>query len=138
MRGQARWLALGAAAVFVVTVMASEKPPDSYVKNMKETAAAQKSLKENVEAKNWDGAAKDAATLKQLFQNTQDFWTKRNTEDALTQAKKGEAEAISLEKAAMAKNEQAVLDAQKNLAMTCKTCHDAHRERMPDGTSEIK
>ncbi|MGE5242807.1 MAG: hypothetical protein ACM3SQ_01085 [Betaproteobacteria bacterium] len=138
MRGKSGWLALGAAAAFVVAVVASEPPPDSYVKNMKETAAASKSLKENVEGKNWNGAAKDAATLKELFQNTQDFWSKRNAEDAITQAKKGEAAAGDVEKAAMAKNEQGVLDAQKSLNMTCKTCHDAHRERMPDGTSQIK
>jgi hypothetical protein len=138
MRGQSGWLALGAAAVLVVAAAASEPPPDAYVKNMKAQAAADKSLKEDIDAKNWDAAAKDAATLKQLFQNTQDFWAKRNVEDAITQAKKGETAAGDLEKAAMAKNEQAVVSAQKDVNMTCKTCHDAHRERMPDGTSQIK
>ncbi len=138
MRGKSGWLAVGAAAMFAVAVMASEKPPEAYAKNMKAQAAAQKSLKENVDAKNWTGAAKDAATLKELFQNTEDFWSKRNAEDAITQAKNGVTAAGDLEKAAMAKNEQSVLDAQKALNMTCKTCHDAHRERLPDGTSEIK
>jgi hypothetical protein len=138
MRGKSGWLALGAAAMCAAVVMASEKPPEAYVKNMKDTAAASRSLKENVEAKNWDATAKDAAKLKELFQNTQDFWAKRNAQDAIDEAKKGETAAADLEKAAMAKNESQVMEAQKNLNMTCKTCHDAHRERMPDGTSEIK
>lgn len=138
MRGKSGWPALCAVAAVVVGVMASEPPPEAYSKNMKAQAAAVKSLKENVDGKNWSGAAKDAATLKQLFQNTEDFWVKRDAEDAIAQAKKGQAAAADLEKAALASNEAGVLDAQKSLNLTCKTCHDAHRERMPDGTSQIK
>jgi len=138
MRGRFGWLTLGAAAIFGVVVMAGEKAPDSYVKNMKDTNAAAQSLRKTVEAKDYEAVAKDAATLKTLFSNTEEFWTKRNAEDAVTTAKAGIKAATDLEAAAKAKNEAGVADAAKALQGTCKTCHDAHRERLPDGTSEIK
>lgn len=131
-------IALCATAVFGLTVMANEKPSDAYVKNMKDTNAAVRSLKDNVESKNWTGAATDAAKLKTLFAETQAFWEKKGASDAVTAAKTGATSAAELETAAKAKNESGVMSAQKTLASTCKTCHDAHRERLPDGSSEIK
>ncbi|HEY2905348.1 MAG TPA: hypothetical protein VGJ29_05560 [Vicinamibacterales bacterium] len=138
MRGRSGWLALGAAAALGMAVMASEKPPESYVKNMKDTNAANSSVRKNVEAKDFDAVAKDAATLKELFSTTEEFWTKRNAEDAVTAAKAAVKSATDLETAAKAKDAAAVADAAKAVNAACKTCHDAHRERLPDGTSEIK
>jgi cytochrome c556 len=138
MRGRSGWLTLGAAAVFGVVVMAGEKAPDSYVKNMKDTNAAAASLRKNVEAKDYAAIAKDAATLKALFSSTEEFWTNRKADDAIAVAKTGVKAATDLEAAANAKNDADVSAAAKTLQGTCKTCHDAHRERLPDGTSEIK
>jgi len=138
MRMNTGWLALCAAAVFSLAVMASEKAPDSYVKNMKETNAAAQSLRKSVEAKDYAAIAKDAATLKTLFGNTEAFWTERKAEDAVGFAKTGMKAAGDLEEAAKSKNEEAVQTASKTLTGTCKSCHDAHRERLPDGSSEIK
>jgi cytochrome c556 len=138
MRGRSGWLALGAAAAFGLAVMASEKPPESYVKNMKDTNAANSSLRKSVEAKDYDAIAKDAATLKELFSSTEEFWTKRNADDAVAAAKTEVKAATDLETAAKAKDGAAVAEAAKTVSGTCKTCHDAHRERLPDGTSEIK
>ena len=131
-------IALCATAVFGLTIIANEKPPEDYQKNMKDTNAAVRSLKDNVEAKNWDGAAADAAKLKTLFANTESFWEKRNAADAVAAAKAGAAAAGDLETAAKGKNADGVVAAQKALNGTCKTCHDAHRERLADGSSEIK
>ena len=131
-------IALGATAVFGLTIIANEKPPESYVKNMKDTNAASRSLKDNVDSKNWNGAAADAAKLKTLFQETESFWEKKNAADAVSAAKAGVAAATELETAAKAGNAEGVVTAQKSLNGTCKTCHDAHRERLPDGSSEIK
>jgi len=138
MRGQLSWLTLGAAFCFSIAVMAGEKAPDSYVKNMKDTNAAAQNLRKSVTAKDYAAVAKDAATLKELFASTEEFWTKRNTEDAVTAAKAGVKAATDLETAAKSKDGAAVADAAKAVNATCKTCHDAHRERLPDGTSEIK
>src|SRR5581483_1461442 len=97
MRGRSGWLTLGAAAVFGVVVMAGEKAPDSYVKNMKDTNAAAASLRKNVEAKDYAAIAKDAATLKALFSSTEEFWTNRKADDAIAVAKTGVKAATDLE-----------------------------------------
>ena len=131
-------LALGVAVAFGLTVFAGEKPPESYVKNMKETNAAAQQLRKSVEAKDYDAIAQQAATLKNLFATTQSFWEERKMEDAVTVAKNGAKAAADLETAAKGKNEEGVASANKTLQGTCKTCHDAHRERLSDGTSEIK
>lgn len=138
MHAKSGLIALCATAVLGLTVVANEKPPEAYVKNMKDTNAAARSLKDNVDAKNWAGAATDAAKLKTLFEETQSFWEKKNSADAVTAAKSGAAAAGDLETAAKAKNEAGVVAAQKALNGSCKSCHDAHRERLPDGSSEIK
>ena len=138
MRGKQGWLALGALAVFGLTVIASEKAPESYVKNMKDTNAEAAELRKSVEVKNYDAAAQHAATLKTLFANTLTFWESRKTDDAVGFAKAGIKAATDLEAAAKAKNEEGVAASAKALSATCKSCHDAHRERLPDGSSEIK
>jgi hypothetical protein len=132
------WLALAAASVLAVGVMASEKPSDEYVKSMKNTNVAAQSLRKDIEAKDYDAIAKEAATLKALFAGTEEFWIKRKAEDAVAAAKAGAKAATDLEEAAKARNGEGVAASAKALNGTCKTCHDAHRERLPDGTSEIK
>ena len=64
MRGRSRWIALlGTLSLFALTVFAGEKPPESYVKNMKDTNAAAQELRKNLDAKNYDAVATNAATL---------------------------------------------------------------------------
>ncbi len=141
MRGRSGWLTLCAAALyglFGFAVLASEKPPDSYAKNMKETNAAAQALGKSLAAKDYEAIAKQAATLKTLFDNTLSFWEERKADDAIGFAKSGSKAAADLEAAAKARNADGVASAGKTVQGICKTCHDVHRERMPDGTSEIK
>ena len=104
MRGRSGWLVIGAAAVLGLTAVASEKPPESYVKNMKDTNAEAAELRKSVEVKNYDATAQHAATLKTLFANTLSFWENRKTDDAVGFAKAGIKAATDLESAAKAKN----------------------------------
>jgi cytochrome c556 len=128
-----------AVAVFgVVTVLAAEKPPETYVKLMKDTNAAAQSLRAHVQAKDYDGIAADAAALRKLFTDTEAFWAARKADDAIGFAKTGGKAASDLETAAKAKNEDGVATAARSVNGTCMGCHTAHRERLPDGSSEIK
>lgn len=131
------------AAIVLLTVsgfiaIASEKPPDSYVKNMKETNQAAAELRKSVDAKDYAAIAKQAATIKTLFDNTLSFWQERKADDAIGFAKDGAKAAADLEAAAKAKNDEGMASASKAVQGICKSCHDVHRERMPDGSSEIK
>ena len=132
---------LSAAALVAagaITVMAGEKPPEAHVKLMKDTNAAATALRGHVTAKDYDAIAADAATLKGLFGDIEKFWTGRKVDDAMGFAKTGGKSAADLETAAKGKNEEGVATSARALNGTCIGCHAAHRERLPDGTSEIK
>jgi hypothetical protein len=130
--------ALALAAAGVITVMAGEKPPEAHVKVMKDTNAAAQALRNHVQAKDYDGVAADAATLRKTFADIETFWTARKVDDAIGFAKNGVKAVADLETAAKAKNEEGVATAARAMQGTCMGCHTAHRERLPDGSFEIK
>ncbi|HEY7290742.1 MAG TPA: hypothetical protein VH583_12975 [Vicinamibacterales bacterium] len=129
-------LALVVAGASVI--MAGEKPPESYVKLMKDTNTSAQALRGHVQAKDYDAIATDAASLKKLFDETEAFWSARKVDDAVGFSKTGSKAAADLESAAKAKSEEGVATAARALNGTCLGCHTAHRERLPDGSSEIK
>jgi cytochrome c556 len=120
------------------TIRANEKPSESYQKAMKDFGAANQSLRNNVTAKDYDAIAKDAATFKASFAVAQAFWTGKQVDDAMKLAQDGAKAAADLETAAKAKSEEGVAAAQRAVGATCASCHMAHRERLQDGTFEIK
>jgi cytochrome c556 len=132
-------LAVASAGLITgATIRAGEKPPESYVKLMKDTNTAAQALRGHVQSKDYDAIAADAAALKKLFADTEAFWSPRKADDAVGIAKTGAQAAADLETAAKAKNEEGVAAASRTLTGTCQGCHNAHRERLPDGSSEIK
>jgi cytochrome c556 len=130
--------ALALAAAALVTVMAGEKPPEAHVKLMKDVNATATALRGHLQGKDYDAIAADAATLKPMFAEIEKFWTARKADDAIGFAKTGAKGAADLEVAAKAKNEEGVTAAGRAVTGTCMGCHTAHRERLPDGSSEIK
>jgi cytochrome c556 len=131
-------LAMSVVALCGITLMANEKPPEAHVNAMKAINAANTSLRGNVTAKNYDGIAKDAASLKAAFATVEQLWTARKADDAITAAKNAVKGATDLEAAANAKNDEGITAAQRAIGGTCMACHGAHRERLADGTFEIK
>ena len=129
---------LAIAAAGVVAVLAAERPPEAYVKLMKDTNTAAQSLRGHAQAKDYDGIAADAAALRKLFSDAEAFWTTRKADDAIGFAKAGGKAASDLETAAKAKNEDGVATAARSVNGTCMGCHTAHRERLADGSSAIK
>jgi mono/diheme cytochrome c family protein len=137
MRGKLAAVAV-CAVVLGLPVWANEKPSEAYQNAMKNLGAANQSLRNNVTAKDYDAVAKDAATFKASFATALAFWTAKKVDDAVTLAQNGAKSAADLEAAAKAKNEEGVAAAQKAVGSTCAACHMAHRERLQDGTFEIK
>jgi cytochrome c556 len=129
---------LAVAALGVVTLLAAEKPPEPYVKLMKDTNTAAQALRGHVQAKDYDGIAADAAALEKLFGDTEAFWTARKAGDAIGFSKTGAKASADLAAAAKARNDDGVATAARAVNGTCMGCHTAHRERLPDGSSEIK
>jgi cytochrome c556 len=111
---------------------------EDYSKAMKEIGPLMQTLRKNVEAGNAADAAKDAARLEVLFRDSQAYWEARKTEDAIAAAKLAVTAAGDAAKAASANNMAKLGEATKTLGGTCMGCHNAHRERLPDGTYRIK
>jgi cytochrome c556 len=132
-----------AAVLFVLMIgvaaaLAAENPPESYVKLMKDTSAAMQSLRGHVQAKDYAGMTGDAAALKRLFADVEAFWTARKADDAIGFARTAGKAASALEAAATTRNDDALATAARTVNATCMGCHTAHRERLPDGSSQIK
>jgi len=123
----------------VMGAMASEKPSKMLQDAMKSNGATIQKLGKDADAKDYDAIATDAATFKKNFSGPiAGFFTEKKMEDAGNLCKKAYGAADDLEKAAKAKNEMGVADARKALQGACGSCHDAHREKMPDGTFQVK
>jgi cytochrome c556 len=132
------WLVVAAVALFGLTLMANEKPSDAYVKSMKDIGAAQAALRAALTAKDYDTIAKHAVTIRTSLAATQSFWTAKKADDAVASAKAGITAATDLETAAKAKNDEGIAVANRAVNASCGGCHTAHRERLADGTYEIK
>ena len=118
--------------------MANEKPSEAYSNAMKAINAANMGLRAAVTAKDYDGVAKQATAIKASFDVVDQFWTAKKVDDATAAAKAGAKAATDLGAAATAKNDEGIAAAQRALGATCMGCHTAHRERLADGTFEIK
>ena len=140
MRKTLGWSVLAFTAVFGLTVAANEKPTQEFMDLMKSNAATTgpMGLRGHVNAKDYDAIAKDAATLKDNFAKIEAFFTQKKWQDAIDFAKAGGKAAAELEAAAKAKNDGAITTAQMGITPACGGCHMAHRERLPDGSFQIK
>jgi cytochrome c556 len=105
---------------------------------MKTILPTQGSLRKNVEAKNADGVKADAAKLEAIFKTSEEFWTEKKVDDAIAWSKQGKEGAAEISKLAAAGEWEKIPDAQKKVGATCSACHNAHREKLPEGGYKIK
>jgi hypothetical protein len=121
-----------------LNVVANEKPTPEFQGLMKSNSTANGALRTQIPAKDYDGIAASAATLKENYAKIEAFWVAKKVEDAIALAKTGAKGAADLEAAAKAKNDEAIAAANKTMGSTCAGCHSAHREQLPDKSFEIK
>jgi cytochrome c556 len=128
-----------AVAALAVGIAANEKPTPAFQQAMKDNSAAMAKITKDAEAKDYDAIAASAAALKKnLTGPIAKHFTDAKMEDALKLCNASLQAADNLEKAAKAKDEAALTDARKAMQATCGACHTAHRERLADGSFEIK
>jgi hypothetical protein len=153
MRGKlAVLLAVCVVGLLGLRAAANEKPTEAYQKAEKDLNITNNSLRNNVKSIEYAGLEKDAVALKAAFAVMLEFWQEKKVEDAVKFIQTGITAAGDLETAAKAMNYNGVLAAQNAvvgsngvafvgetaLPGVCVGCHLAHRQRMPDGTYEIK
>ena len=145
-------LAVCAAVISGLALQAGEKAPEDYQRAEKTlNATANNSLRTNVKNIDYPGLEKDAAAMRAAFTTMLAFWQARKVDDAIKFLQDGLKGVDDLEAAAKAMNYNGVLAAQNAvvgsnglafeggaLPGVCVGCHLAHRQRMPDGSYEIK
>jgi cytochrome c556 len=130
---------LAVTAVLVATMAANEKAPAGFQQAMKDNGAAMMKIGKDAEAKDYDAIAAGAATLKKNFMGPiGKYWTDTKNDGAMTMCKDAYGAADTLEKAAKAKSDTGIADARKAMGASCGSCHTAHREKLADGSFEIK
>jgi len=142
---------------FGIAVWATEKPPKDFQDLMKSNGSiidislgtvgnntggaaseTQASLRAHMRAKDYEGIAKDAATLKANFTKIDAFWVARKVDDAIAFSKAAVKASTDLETAAKAKDDAKVSASASAVAATCRGCHQAHRAmQLVDRTFEI-
>jgi cytochrome c556 len=115
---------------------AAQKRPYDLV--MKEVGATFDTLRKDLDGGNAATAVADAAKLERLFREIEDFWTPFKTRDAIDAARGAREASGAVAAAAKDKDLPKAKTAASGLGRFCGTCHNSHREQMPDKSYRIK
>jgi hypothetical protein len=115
----------------------ADEATDEYRKLMQPVAAANTRLQRSIQT-DLNAAATAAGELQAALVKIEEYWTQKNTADAMGFAKNAQAVAKEVQDAAAAGNKDAAVAAAGRIGANCAGCHMAHRERLPDGTFQLK
>lgn len=124
-----------AAAVLFSGVLLAEG--DEFAAAMKSTKSAMDTLAQPAN-RTGQKAMSAAERIGSIYEEMIGFWRQRNAADAVKISEQGKAAAASLASAAFSKDEARAAEAFSVLQGTCKSCHDARREKTPEGKYRIK
>ena len=125
---------VGSVALALGVTSAQARP---YNVIMKDVASAFGALRKSADASDFAGSLEHSQRLERLFKETKDFWTTFKTKDAIDAAV-GAKELSAIAAAANAKEAQKMKTAAGGLGKFCTSCHDSHREQMPDKSYRIR
>jgi len=108
-----------------------------FVAWMKGTGTAVDNLKK-MEQKTGERAVRSAERVSVVYEEMIAFWRQRNANDAVKWSEEGKATALALATAAYAGDNEKATAALDALGATCKSCHDAHREKIAEKKYRIK
>jgi cytochrome c556 len=131
-----RWkLALLAMTVSGLAVTAQEN--EKFEEWMKSVDTSAKVLRK-LEPKTGAEAVANAEKIGAAYGNMIGYWREKNAADAVKLSEDGKAAALELVTAANAGESEKAAAAWTKVGGTCRPCHDAHREKLPDGKYKIK
>ena len=117
--------------VVVATAFAQQHRP--YNQIMKDVGSTFASLKKNLDANSAAAAAADAAKLEGLFTETEAFWARLNTRDAVGFAKSAREASAAVGAAAKNNDIKAAQASVATVQKFCGLCHFSHREETDKG-----
>lgn len=127
----------GAIGLFGLTVWASEKAPAEFANAMKVSAAAQAAATKAMKEENFEEVEKQSALIVEAFPAVEKYFSVR-APDVVPMARVASKAASDLRVSAQQRSLEGLEYSYKDLVAACAACHEAHREKMPDGTFEIK
>jgi hypothetical protein len=129
-----------AAAFFAIassTLLVFAQEHSDFTAWMKSSDASMKALNK-LAGKSGPEAVREAERLGVVYENLIGFWRQRNSQDAIRWSEQGKAAAVQLASAAHAERPAEAAAAFKTIASTCRSCHEAHRIKLPDGRFTFK
>jgi hypothetical protein len=105
---------------------------DELHEPMEKVGKAAGALRKAIPAGDMKVVSENAGILAEVLPTTVAAWEKRSMTDAVGWTKEGAVYAADLKKAADANDADGVRTAMSKLGGTCKSCHTAHREEIPD------
>jgi hypothetical protein len=149
MRASLPVCAISAVVALGLALHANEKPSAEYQKAMQDIGAAAQQLRADIkelqglverggDPPSYMAVEKDTAILKAAFATIVAFWNAKKTDDAMKLANAAAKATADLETAVKEMDFEGITKAAGAMSGTCNPCHTAHRERLPDGTFEIK
>ena len=109
-----------------------------FQKLMKEVGKVAKDFKANLDAKNADAVTKDSARVGEIYTQMTGFWKSRNADDAAKWSNESSTAATATATAAKAQDWDKTKQHWNAVMKNCKSCHDARREKLDDGSYRIK
>ena len=126
-------IALLSAAV--LPLVAEDRP---FSQIMKEVNGSVGEVKKAFDGGNKEAVANGGQKLEALFKEVEVFFAQKSTADAVEFAKNAQAGAKELLGEATSGTKAGAQAAFAKVTGSCKGCHDAHREKLPDGGFKIK
>lgn len=133
-----------AAITSLLALCVRAQSGSEYQTWMKTVAESSASMQKDIADKKFDAVVADARQIENTFKQVEAFWRSRNTMDAVNFAKQVQSEAATVEKTITSGDMErpylrsVVSVMVENVAGSCGGCHNAHRERLPDGTFRMK
>ena len=134
-------LLIGVAGL-VGIIAAADKPSEEHVTAMKNLASFVEAMSKPDAELDFDATKPWVPVVRDAFGVVEKYWTDRNTEGKyfaeITIAQEGTKAASDMGVAAALKSPEGIAASVKDIAGRCQGCHDAHREKAPDGSFLIK
>jgi Spy/CpxP family protein refolding chaperone len=131
-------LLIGICMLAAVAIALAAQAPTDLSPVMKDVAATQNKMRMDMMAGNGADVAADAQKLQQDFTQAMGFFKANKAQDAVDLAKANVDAAGEVAKAAKANNLDAAKAPAGTIQKSCKSCHDVHREQLPDKTYKFK
>lgn len=105
---------------------------------MKQVGATMGKLKKGIDGKMLHDAAGDGEKMQALLKDAEAIFAEMKMADAVEMSKAAQTAAGEIVSAGHSDNAAGASAAFGKLGGTCKGCHDAHREKLQDGSYKLK